>query len=246
MTKVEILDKNKHKNTRILTGRGAEYGENIHLVPVIAEELNKLVLEYPVCLIKDNDTGQFGLNALLGFEVGENLFLQGDKWQANYIPLHIRRQPFMVGFNAQHSQQPTPENTVITINTANARVQEESGELIFDEKGEITPFMQEINNLLSNLMNGIGSTDTFIKTLLEHNLIEPIQLTVNFIGSKEKRFDGIYTVNENNLMQLSVDVLEELNSKGYLQACYLLLASIGHVQKLISLKRKQLSENSDK
>jgi hypothetical protein len=246
VTKIAILDKNKHKNTRILTERGAEFGENVHLIPVIADELEKLVLEYPVCLIKDNDTGQFGLHALLGFEVNENLFLQGNEWQASYVPLHIKRQPFMVGVNAKHGEQPTPENTIITINTANARVQELSGEAIFDDKGNATPFMQEMNNLLSNLMNGIIRTEAFIQKLSEHNLIESIQLTVNFIGSEEKRFDGIYTINEENLQQLSADVLEELNNKGYLQACYLLRASIGHVQKLISLKRKQLSADSDK
>ncbi|TYK67219.1 SapC family protein [Colwellia echini] len=241
MTTLEVLDKNIHKNTRIITGRGAEFGENIHLVPVIAQELHKLVLEYPICLIKDNNTGQFGLNALLGFEVGENLFLQGNEWQANYLPLHILRQPFMVGVNAKQGEQPTPDNTVITINTANARVQEDTGEMIFDEKGNITPYMQQMNNLLSTLVNGIINTESFINTLSEHNLIEPIQLTVNLIGSKEKRFDGIYTINEETLKQLSSEALKELNSKGYLQACYLLLASIGHVQKLITLKRQRVS-----
>lgn len=242
MSNFVILDKNKHKNTRILTGRGAEFGENIHLVPVVCEELNKLVLEYPVCLIKNNDTGQFGLQALLGFEVGENLFLHGNEWSANYIPLHIKRQPFMVGVNAEENKQPTPDNTVITINTASARVQETSGELIFDESGNITPFMQEMNNCLSTLVNGIINTEAFIKTLSEHNLIESIQLTVNFMDSEERRFDGIYTLNEEKLKQLSPDVLETLNSKGYLQACYLLLASIGQTQKLISLKRQRLTD----
>lgn len=241
MTKFTALDKNKHNLTRVITGRGAEFGENIHLVPVITEELHKLILEYPVCLIKDNNTGQFGLQALLGFEVGENLFLQGNEWQANYVPLHIRRQPFMVGVNTSEGEQPTSENTVITINTDSPRVQEESGELIFDKEGNITPFMQEMNNLLSNLVGGIIRTETFINTLSEYDLIEPIQLTVNFIDSEEKRFDGIYTLSEEKLKNLSPDVLETLNSKGYLQACYLLLASMGHVQKLISLKRKQLS-----
>lgn len=241
MSNFTVLDKNKHKNTRILTGRGAEFGENIHLLPVIINELDKLVLEYPVCLIKNNETGQFGLQALLGFEVGENLFLQNDEWLANYLPLHIRRQPFMVGMNTNEDEKPSAENTVITINTKSTRVQETKGELIFDEKGNITPYMQNINNILSNLVTGIIHTESFINMLSEHNLIEPIQLTVNFIGSEEQRFDGIYTINEENLKQLSGDVLEELNNKSYLQACYLLLASIGHVQKLISLKRKRIS-----
>ena len=241
MSNFVTLDKNIHKNTRILTERGAEFGENTHLLPVICEELNKLVLEYPVCLIKDNNTGQFGLQALLGFEVGENLFLQGNHWSANYLPLHIKRQPFMVGVNAKQGEQATADNTVITLNTDSARVQEVSGERIFDDEGNITPFMQEINNILSTLVNGILRTETFIKTLSEYDLIEAIQLTVTFKDGEEKRFDGIYTINETKLKQLTPEALKILHDKGYLQACYLLMASMGHVQKLISLKRQQLS-----
>lgn len=239
MSNFTLLDKNKHKNTRILTGRGTEFGENVHLLPVIIDELANLVLEYPVCLIKSNDTGQFGLQALLGFEVGENLFLQGNEWAANYLPLHLKRQPFMVGVNAKQGEQPSPENTVITINTESTRVQETTGELIFDDNGDITPFMQEINNLLSILVSGMLRTDSFIKALSEHNLIEPIQLTVNLLNNEEKRFDGIYTVNEVKLKQLDNNTLVDFNNKGYLQACYLLLASMGNIQKLIALKRNK-------
>ena len=241
MSNFVTLDKNIHKNTRILTERGAEFGENTHLLPVICEELNKLVLEYPICLIKDNNTGQFGLQALLGFEVGENLFLQGNHWSANYLPLHIKRQPFMVGVNAKQGEQPTADNTVITLNTDSARVQEVSGERIFDDEGNITPFMQEMNNILSTLVNGILRTEQFIKTLSEYDLIEAIQLTVTFKDGEEKRFDGIYTINENKLKQLTPEALKILHDKGYLQACYLLMASMGHVQKLITLKRQQLT-----
>ncbi|XPF94558.1 SapC family protein [Colwellia sp. RE-S-Sl-9] len=242
MTNFTVLDTNKHKNTRVIKGRGAKFGENIHLVPVVAAELNKLILEYPVCLIKDNETGQFGLSALLGFEAGENLFLNEEQWDANYIPLHIRRQPFMVAVNSPAGANPTPENTVITINMDNTRVQEAEGERIFDDEGNTTAYMNEVNNQLATLINGMIQTEAFIKILSKHDLIEAVQLTVSF-NNEDKRFDGIYTINEDKLKKLSTEVLTELHQKGYLQACYLLMASIGHVQKLIVLKRKRLTSN---
>ena len=124
---------------------------------------------------------------------------------------------------------------------ANTRVQESSGERLFDEAGNSTAFMQEINSMLSTLMNGIVRTQAFIQTLAEYDLIESIQLSVNFIGEEQKRFDGIYTINEDKLKSLTAAQVCELNNKGYLQACYLLLASMGHVQKLINLKRQRLS-----
>jgi len=244
MANFTILDNKTHKNTRVITGRGAEFGESIHLVPVIAAELNKLILEYPVCLIKDNDTGQFGLSALLGFEVGENLFLNKNKWEANYVPLHIKRQPFMVRINAPIGVKPSTENTVITINMDNTRVQESQGELLFDDKGNITPYMEEINNQLALLVNGMILTEDFIKTLSEYDLIEAVQLTVTF-NNEDKNFEGIYTINEDKLKLLSADILTRLHQKGYLQASYLLIASIGNIQKLIGLKRKRLTEKNN-
>lgn len=236
MSNFAVLDKNKHKNLRVAQGRGAEFGENVHLVPVIAEELNKLIIEYPVCLVKDNNTGQFGLQALLGFEPQENLFLCKNQWQANYLPLHIRRQPFMVAVNNKAGEQPSAENTVITVNMNNTRVQEEEGELLFDESGNPTSYLNEINQLLSTLVNGINQTQLFIHTISEYELIEKVQVNVAFKSGEKKYFDGIYTINADKLKQLNAEQLIELNQKGYLQACYLLLASIGNIQKLINLK----------
>lgn len=234
-----VLDTKKHRNTRIITKRGAEFGENMHCVPVIADELRHLVLEYPVCLIKDNNTGKFGLYALHGLEPGENLFLHGDEWNATYIPLHIKRQPFTVGVTGKDGDKPTPENTVLTIDMDNTRVQESEGEALFDDKGNATEYLKGVSNLLQGLIPGIIKTDAFIDTLAEHDLIESVQLTVSFADGEEKKFDGLYTINEDNLQELSGELVQEFHQKGYLQACNLLLASIGNVQKLINLKKKK-------
>lgn len=240
MANFKILDSNTHKNTRVKLGRGAEFGENIHTVPVIAEELHQLVLEYPICFIKDNNTGQFGLNALLGFEVGENLFLEGNNWNAQYVPLHIRRQPFMAGINGEDGDRPTEENTVITINMDNTRVQESEGELLFDADGKLTPYMETVNNLLATLVNGIIRTEAFVKALSDNDLIEPIQLKVSFASGEEKRFDGVYTIHEENFKNLSAEVLSAFHRSGYLQAIYMLKVSMGNIQKLVSMKNKTL------
>lgn len=241
MSNFTILDKNKHQNLRVITDRGAEFGEATHLLPVIVEELNQLMLEYPVCLLKSHETGQFGLHALLGFEQGENLYLNNKEWSANYLPAHIRRQPFMVSVNGKAGEQPSPSNTVITINEDSPRVQETSGESLFDEQGELTPYMRSINDVLAGLMNGIVKTDAFINVIAELDLIESIQLTVSFADGEEKRFDGLFTINESKLKSLNSEEVNTLHNNGYLQACYLIIASMGHVQKLISLKRARLN-----
>ncbi len=78
MAQPVLIDYKQHSKTLIKTQRGAEYGENVHFIPVIADEVRALALAYPICFLKDNNTGQFGLNVLTGFEAGENLFLQNN------------------------------------------------------------------------------------------------------------------------------------------------------------------------
>ena len=236
-----ILDSKVHQSVRVRTDRGAEFGENMHLVPVIADELPRLLLEYPVCLIKDSETGQFGLHALLGFEPGENLFLDGNHWDAMYVPMHLRRQPFMVGIAGDEDAKPTPENTMITIDMGSARISETEGERLFDDGGEATQYLQSISELLSSLLPGISVTDVFVKQLADYDLIEPARLDVTFANGEQRNFDGLYTVSDEKLRELDDQKLRDLHDRGYLQASHLLLASIGQVQRLINRKNARLT-----
>ena len=236
MARPVILDSKTHANVRIKTGRGAQFGEDMHLAPVIADELPRLILEFPVCLIKDTNTGQFGLHVLLGFEPGENLFLDGEQWSAMYVPMHLRRQPFMVGIAGEKDDEPTPENTVITIDMDSPRVADNEGERLFDSDGKATPYLQSISDLLSGLIPGISITETFVKAIADYDLITPAALDVAFADGEKRHFEGIYTVSDEKLRELDDEKMKELHDRGFLQASYLLLASIGQMQRLINLK----------
>ena len=162
MVKQVALNNNTHRNLRVITERGADYGENVHIVPVAAEELGSLVLEYPVCLMKNPHTGYFEMSALLGFEARENLFLNGNHWDAIYIPVHMRRQPFLVGFSADETGKRIADSGVLSIDMDSPRVQEEKGERLFKEDGSNSEFLDTMNNLMFNLVTGIDATNAFL------------------------------------------------------------------------------------
>ncbi|AEE22851.1 SapC family protein [Paraglaciecola chathamensis] len=236
MAKPVLIDFEQHSKTLIKTGRGAEFGENVHFIPVIADEVRALALAYPLCFLKDNNTGQFGLNVLTGFEAGENLYLQGDQWRTHYVPIHLRRQPFLVGVT-EEGAKPTSDNTVLTLDMDSARVNTEQGEGLFNEQGKPSDYLTQMIDLLGQLMSGNNRTEVFIETLLEHDLIEELQLSITLKDGQQKRFDGLYNINEANLGALSSDNLEAFHKKGYLQACYLIAASTGHIQTLVEWKK---------
>ena len=55
MSNPVILHNDTHRKLRVITTRGAEFGEKTHIVPVLGDELHNLVLDFPVYLMKDKD-----------------------------------------------------------------------------------------------------------------------------------------------------------------------------------------------
>jgi hypothetical protein len=239
VTDITALNSGQHRNLRIVTARGAEYGENTHLVPVVADELRSLVLEYPVILIKDKESGRYSMCAMLGFEQDENLFLDGEEWDANYVPVHVRRQPFSLTYTAEKDGKPDPASLVIAVDMDSKRVQEDEGERLFDDDGNQTGLLKRVNDLLAGVGTAASSNDAFINALSEHDLIEPANLNVQFAGGEQKRFEGIYTIQEEKLSKIEGEVLADLYKLGYAQAAWLMLASIGNVPKLLQRRAKR-------
>lgn len=239
MADIQPLNSNEHRDLRIVVKRGAEYGENTHLVPVVADELRSLVLEYPVIFVKDDNSGRFNMCALLGFELGENLFLDGEEWDAIYVPMHVRRQPFSLSYTAEKGGEPDPASLVIAIDMDSKRVRKDEGERLFDEDGNPTALLNNVNDLLAGIGSVASANDAFIDALVEHDLIEPANLDVQFAGGEKKRFEGVYTVQDRSLNNIEGEALADLYKKGYLQAAWLMLASIANVRKLLFRKAQR-------
>lgn len=59
---------------------------------------------------------------LFGFQDQENLFLQQDNWRGCYIPLMLRRQPFLIGQQLVREDGIETTQRVIHIDLDNPRV----------------------------------------------------------------------------------------------------------------------------
>src|ERR1700740_2579464 len=91
------LDNNTHRDLRIVTTRGAAWGDDQMTSPVFVQEFRSVQACYPIVFQPaDNGPGMQPV-ALLGLRNGENLFLDERGWDAPYIPLALQRGPFMIG-----------------------------------------------------------------------------------------------------------------------------------------------------
>ena len=55
--------------------------------------------------VKTQSLDSFYPTALFGLEQDQNLFLTEDGWDAAYIPMMIRRHPFLIGYQADSEHE---------------------------------------------------------------------------------------------------------------------------------------------
>ena len=231
-----LLNSVEHKDLKIITTRSADYGDNQWFSVTFPAEFRSVQACYPIFFQKDQQTGQFFAVALYGFQNNENLFLQSGTWQASYIPLTHRRQPFLIGQQIVNEDGVEKKQRVIHIDMASPRVSTSQGEPLFHPYGGNTQYLDDIGDMLETIHHGLIDAKTFIDLLIEHELLESFTLDIKLNNGQQHQMIGFYTINEDKLAELSQEQLFQLHQQGYLQAIYMALASQARVRDLLNLK----------
>lgn len=238
MTKNALLDNVTHKNLKIITARGAIYGDDLWHAPIVPREFRQVATTYPIVFRKIAATNQFEAVALFGFAAKENLYLDENGWQADYIPLSVERIPFMIG---QATDRITGEQQpVIHIDMEHPRISFSEGVNVFLEHGGNTPYLERINSVLAELVSGLNAGKRFVDILLAEDLLEPFTLKFPIDAQHSIELNGFYTINEDVLRSLSGDQLSRLHNQNFLELIYMVIASLSNIGKLIRKKQTSL------
>jgi len=233
MTQHALLSNVEHKELRVITSRGKQYGDDVMYAFTFPAEFRNVQAYYPIVFAKAPD-GTFTPLALFGFHQGQNLFLKDDRWDATYLPLMVERQPFLIG-NA-------PNGKVIHIDLDHPRVNrapgEEKGQRVFLEHGGSTEYLEHISKVLGFIDDSATATPAFVAALVEHELLESFALDIQFSDGQQHRFVGFYAINEEKLRKLDGAALGKLHERGYLQAIFMALASLSKFRDLIDRANK--------
>ena len=241
MTNLAALNSQTHRVLRIAAARAILGHSNVNIVSVIPREFPRLLAHYPIFYSKSSDSGQFEPAAVLGFERGENLFLKDGAWDASYIPLQIQRQPFSLiprSGAAGVESQPTLD---LAIDLESPHVQAQEGERLFQDDGKPSPFLQNLSSMMSALVSGSREAHAFTGKLAELNLIEPVQIDIEFVDRSQTKLQGLYWIAAPTLKALPASTLAELRDLEYLEWMYFQMASIAHVAGLVGRKNKRLA-----
>jgi len=232
MTQIVPLNKETHRSLMVDTRASAAH-DNRRFVQVIVKEFPQLLAHYPILFSKDAQTGQFYCGAMLGFDEGENLFLE--EWQERefYRPLYLQRGPFF------------SQGSDIAIDLDDPRVGAEGGKPLFNDQGQPTRYLQSIIWAFQDLNPGMEMTRLFIARLLELKLIEAIDVEVEFDDGTIRRCVGLYTINQEVLLSLPDEVVVELFRRGYLRLIHHMIASLKQIPVMARKRNSRLLASTE-
>jgi hypothetical protein len=237
MARNEVLNNVAHKNLRVITRAGAQFGDSIGAVLTVPTEYGDIQREYPILFRKDPQ-GQLFSVALLGFDTNENLFLEGDRWDAAYVPGTVARGPFLIGFQEREERGRVVREPVIHIDLDNPRVSQTEGEPIFMPLGGNSPYLNRITATLRKLAVGIDASKAMIEAFTALDLIEPLNIEIEIDGQQYKLV-GFHTINQEKLANLDAQNVYSLHRAGFLQAAFLIVNSEQNLQRLVERKRRR-------
>jgi hypothetical protein len=239
MAKLVVLNNVQHKDLKVVTRYAAEFGDAANCVLTFPTEFGDVQREYPIAFRKD-ETGEYQSIAILGFAKGENLFFDGQAWNASYIPAVVARGPFLIGFQERELNGEPAKEPVIHINLDDPRVGEKEGEPLFLRHGGNTPYLERMARMLKVVHDGMLISKAMFSAFEAYELIEPVNIEIELRRDEQFSLGGLHTINEDKLARLSGDALEKLNKAGFLQAAFLAVASLNNMKKLIEIKRRRI------
>lgn len=237
MTDHQLLTPEAHADLRVHRGRGAIYGDAVMSCVTVPDEFRQVQAHYPILFRRNIERDEVVAIALFGFEEGENLFLNGDRWDAGYIPLAIDIQPFLIGG--------APESDAakqVCVDLASPRIGAGEGVRVFDEFGRPSPYLETVAEQLGSLDAGWQGAASFYAALRRHDLLEPLTFEITLDDGSTHRLVGFHAINEDRLRALDASALGDLHAEGHLMPLFMAVASIGNIAALVDRKNRPIAD----
>jgi hypothetical protein len=232
LAKPVSLSATTHAGVRIKDIGNANHIATNHFAKVYTPEFSKAGVDYPVIFIKDPESGFFFAGGMWGVDPGENLLVEDGTWKGGYFPASVRCYPFAVQADPEDK-----DRLFIGIYEDADVVNKEEGNLIFNDDGTETEWMESVKEFLVRVFQQEEMTKVFVKSLDELGLLVSQTLTINDAKTGEKKdVSGFFVVDKEKLANLPDDKLLELRKSGALEVIYNHIMSLESLDKLIRKK----------
>lgn len=225
------LSRTEHADLRINPGKAQAEAAAVHLVPLSRIELRQASRCFPLFFAKDLETGQFYPAALLGLRSGENLFWDGSSFEADYIPLNIRRLPFFLG--RDDSGQET-----VCMDSDSAAIDPAGPERIIEDDGSESKYIKDIQAMLAALSQQHEATREFAANAARLGLLSEIKLDIVLEDGEPIKVEGLYGIDDRVLEQ-KLGTITGFEDKTLVMA---MMLSLDHVGGLVRRKNSRNAE----
>jgi hypothetical protein len=229
MTRLVLLNNVEHRDVRVITRHSVELGDGVMYTFTFPAEFRNIQAHYPIVFTRLGEDRIVPV-ALFGFRENQNLFIDGDQWDASYLPMLHDRLPFFVGTG--------PNGKVIHLDMDSPRVSRTDGQRLFMEHGGNSEFLEQVTRVMGTIDEGMEAMPGFIAALQEHNLLESFVLDIQFRDGTQHRLAGFQAIQEERLAKLDGAALAKLHERGYLQAIFMVIASLSNFRALIDRAEK--------
>jgi hypothetical protein len=244
MARPELLNNVAHKDLRVITRFGREFGDEIGMVTAFPTEFGELQREYPIFFRKEPGSGRWQAVALLGFELKENLYLRDGRWDAAYLPGAVARGPFLIGFQEQRVDGELRREPVIHVDMEHPRVSLDEGEPVFLPHGGNSPYLDHIAVVLRGIRDGVETAEAMFAAFDALGLIQPLGLELQLDAEHRVSLAGLHGIDRERLAALDAQALHGLHRAGYLEGAFLVQASMHNLRRLMAEKQRRLRQQA--
>ncbi len=232
MSNIVSLNFDKHSQLRVQASQRHSSAINQHLMPVVPAEFGRASSCFPIIVTKNADTGEFTFSAMMGFQPGENLFVREGRWDADYEPLQIQRQPFFVGDDQ--------DSKVVCFDSDSLALSDDDGEPLFNAQSQASDYLLTVQQILTQLLSGEIESQKLVSELVELKLLTPFRLDIEFTDRSKQAVQGAYMIDENKLAELDDQVVLRLYRSGVIGLMHNLQTSMHQLPNLIARKNRML------
>lgn len=233
-----LLDRGRHRATRLRDAADRSGAATLNAVFCAAAEFAEACRVFPLLFVRSGETDADGRPVitpvcLLGLEPGENLFVDGPRWTAPYVPAFVRRHPF--------ARVDTPEageaRQAVAVDAAFPGLAESGdGERFFDDAGAPTPFLERMLAFLDDFEAAARLTRPIGGHLHALGLLKDMRATGQLADGAPFSVDGFLVVDQDRLRALPDEAVLQLFRGGLLDLVQAHLVSLGNLAALVERK----------
>lgn len=226
------LDRDRHRDLKLVRER-TDFSPmaTLNASFVNAVEFVDACREYAIVFVDagktDDGRREVAPMAVFGLTQQENLYLDGSRWVADYVPAQLRMHPFGLA--------PTGENQyAILVPQEHPALSRTEGTALFEADGEPSAFLLEVQQALEVLQAELQRTRAFCARLVALDLLRDMRFEATLPDGNKLAVDGFLMVDDKKLAELPDEQVLELHRSGALALVHAHLLSMGHMRRLVA------------